>query len=41
MIEIPLVTRVKISDGGKKDGLGSLSAYRVCLLLHSHFRRVE
>jgi hypothetical protein len=29
---IPLVQRVKVADGGKKDGLGSLSTYRVRFL---------
>jgi hypothetical protein len=28
-VSIPLIPRVKVSDGGKSDGLGSLSAYRV------------
>ena len=28
---IPLIKRVRTSDGGKSDGFGSLSAYRVCI----------
>jgi hypothetical protein len=28
---IPLIRRARPNDGGKKDGFGSLSAYRVCI----------
>jgi hypothetical protein len=32
-VSIPLIPRVKFFDGGRGDGLGSLSAYRVCTFL--------
>ncbi|KAJ7275100.1 SNF2 superfamily protein [Mycena rebaudengoi] len=34
-LAIPLVRRVKVKDGGKRDGLGSLSAYRVHIQEHA------
>lgn len=40
-ISIPLVRRVKASDGGRREGLGSLSAYRVNLFRVTNFRQLK
>ncbi|KAJ6631188.1 SNF2 family N-terminal domain-containing protein [Mycena sp. CBHHK59/15] len=38
-ISIPLIKRVKMSDGGKREGLGSLSAYRTHIRDHATHER--
>ncbi|KDR76486.1 hypothetical protein GALMADRAFT_246858 [Galerina marginata CBS 339.88] len=38
---IPMVKRIRTSDGGKSDGCGSLSAYRSHLLAHAKKTRVK